>query len=125
MRDFQQPGMDHVVHGGSGPLVTGRTAITLVNGPNGTVDIGGAGYIGLVGPTGAFTISGFTGGYDGRRLVMTLEVAFGLTLVNDAVAAVADRILTGLGVDFDLTGVIGATLELIYDIALLRWCLFR
>jgi hypothetical protein len=117
-----------------GPIPT-RFPVTLANGQNDDVDIGlsvdpgvsdefGA-FIGITGPTDVFSISGFTAGADGRRVVVCSEVPFAMTLNNLTSSADANQIITGNGADVAEDPFAGATLELIYNAALAKWCLLR
>lgn len=109
----------------TGNLQTQRTAVTLVNGVNNDIGIGSAGYVCFTGPTAAFSVSGFTPVFDGRRLMITSEVAFAMTITNDAGSIAANRIYTGLGADQTGAATVGNTKEFIYNATLSRWCLSR
>lgn len=69
--------------------------VTLANGANQDVDIGpSAVFITTSGPTGAYSIGGFAGGYVGRIIVMTFNNQ-ALTINNaDAGSLAANRIAT-------------------------------
>ena len=91
--------------------------VTCADGANDDVDIGDASFVKVAGPTAAFSISGFTGGYDGRVLVVYNSAAYDLTLTNDANSAAANRIYT-LGAS--ATTGIGAY-TFVYDAVSQRW----
>ena len=101
------------------------STVTLVNGANQNVNIGAAGLIRVTGPTAAFSIGGFTGGADGRRLrVINDGIAFAMTINNaDAGSSAVNRISTfGQGnVAVGTTG--GGTADFVYDAAITNWTL--
>lgn len=102
--------------------VTPRSNVAVVNGANADVNIGANTFIKLTGPTGVFSISGFTGGLDGRKLVAYNSVAFAWTITNNATSTAANRILTLTGADVTLrAGQSSATF--IYDSAQSLWIL--
>lgn len=73
-----------------------ETDVTLVNGLNS--NIAGALFIRVTGPTGAFSVGGFSGGADGRTLRLFNDVAQTMTIVNeDASSTEANRITTLTG----------------------------
>jgi hypothetical protein len=87
--------------------ITAKAPITatLVNGSN--PDITAPGYsdfLVVTGPTGAFSISGFTNGFNGRRFTLYNSTAQNMTITNDATSSVGNRILTLTGADVVLTG---------------------
>jgi len=74
----------------------------------------------ITGPTEEFTISGITGGTDGREILLYNSVAFKMTINNDSAnSSAANRILTLSGGDFQTTTV--GSVTLIYDGAASRW----
>lgn len=102
--------------------ITPRANVAVVNGANADVNIGGSTFVKLTGPTGVFSISGFTGGADGRKLVVYNSVAFAWTITNNATSTSANRILTLTGADVTLrAGQSSATF--IYDSAQSLWIL--
>lgn len=102
--------------------ITPRSNIAVANGANADVAIGTNTFIKLTGPTGVFSISGFTGGADGRKLVVYNSVAFAWTITNNATSTAANRILTLTGADVTLrAGQSSATF--VYDSAQSLWIL--
>lgn len=95
--------------------------LTLVNGANNNIVLPTQNYLRVAGPTGAFSISGFTLGAQGRVLDIYVTVAQTLTITNDAISTAENRILTLTGADVSLTGPCFVTL--IYDANALRWIL--
>lgn len=68
--------------------------ITLVNGNNNDVTVNGT-WQGVVGPTGAFTVTGIAGGTDGKIVVLLNTVNQTMTVsFNDALSLAANRILS-------------------------------
>lgn len=80
-------------------FIAPRNNVAVVNGANADVAIGSSTFIKLTGPTGVFSISGFTGGADGRVLTVYNSVAFAWTITNNATSTAANRILTLTGGD--------------------------
>ena len=96
------------------------TGISLSNGQNDDVNIGTAPVVRVTGPTAAYSITGITGGVDGRRLYILGTVAFNMTLTNEDVASTAaNRIITGTGGGVTIVGV--GVIHLIYDGVDSRW----
>jgi hypothetical protein len=107
---------------GQGTFAPPSSGIVLVNGANANVVIGSTARMRITGPTGAFSISGITGGADGKRIYLFNTVAFAMTLTNDATSTAENRILTLTGADVVLrAGTSFATLS--YDGTLQRWIL--
>lgn len=79
-------------------LILTQATLTLVNGLNSDLNIGSLSYEAISGPTGAFSVGGFTGGADGRVLFVWNSTTQAMTLVNeDASSAAANRIQTLTG----------------------------
>lgn len=105
-----------------GGFATRAIALSLSNGANNNVGITDGAYARIAGPTGAFSISGFSGGVDGRRLTVYNSVAQDMTITNEGGSSTAiNRILTLTGADVTLTGVSSATF--VYDSTDTRWIL--
>jgi hypothetical protein len=97
-----------------------KADLTLVNGANANVALPNvARFLRISGPSGAFSISGFTGGYEAKRLVLYNTTAQTLTLTNDATSTAANRILTMTGGDLTLAG--PGIVHFIYSVDALRW----
>lgn len=96
-------------------------AITLPNGPSDNVDPGRYSFIKINGPTLAFSISGFTGGVDGKILTVLNLTGTNMTIVNQTTSgsAAANRINTLTGGDIVTTGNGSVTLQ--YSGADNRW----
>lgn len=106
----------------SGSIQTKKTDVAVANGANANVDIGAAGFVKLTGPTGVFSISGFTGGADGRHLTVYNSVAFAWTITNNATSTAANRILTLTGADVTL-GARASAATFVYDSTQSLWIL--
>lgn len=103
-------------------LQVARTDLSLANGANNDVAIGTAGLVKIVGPTGAFSISGFSGGADGRILRVFNSVAQQMTITNEAGSSGPNRIRTLTGADVVLrSGTSFATF--VYESTTARWLL--
>jgi hypothetical protein len=97
-----------------------KADLTLANGANADVTLPNvARFLRVTGPSGAFSISGFTGGYEAKRLVLYNTTAQTLTLTNDATSTAANRILTMIGGDLTLAG--PGIVHFIYSVDALRW----
>lgn len=96
--------------------------VTAANGANNDVALqSNVTTLRLTGPTGAFSLSGLTGGVSGRRLDIISAVAQTLTITNDATSTAANRILTNTGADVVCTATENATVSLLYDGTVSRW----
>jgi hypothetical protein len=106
-----------------GAVATRRRDVTLVNGNNNNIAIGGSGFIRTSGPSGAFQITGFTGGIDGRILEGyiiggTLTVAHLNSGGGASAAGSQTATLTGAGI----TCTAGlAWVRFVYDAASSAW----
>ena len=87
-----------------------------VNGANNNVSLASASFIRIGGPTGAFSITGMSGGLDGRVLVLFNSTTYNMTIVNDngSSSLAENRILTGTGADIVTVG--RGAVTLIYSI---------
>lgn len=77
----------------------------------------------ITGPGGAFSISGFTGGYDGRILTVYNTTSNAMTITNDASSTAANRILSLSGADIVTTGAGGNSATFVYSSTDSRWIL--
>lgn len=108
----------------TGGLTTRVNSVTLVNGANNNVAPGSAGFLRIMGPTGAFNITGFSGGVDGRKMTLFNGVAQQLTIRNqNAGSTGANQIYTNTGADIALTTTINGCCEFIYSATDSLWIL--
>jgi len=105
-----------------GTVSLGEETVSLVNGANNNVYPGYATYIRIVGPTAAFSTTGFAQGDKGRLMIVRNTVAFDWTISNASGSSdAANRIITSTGADVTLTGVsVGV---FIYDSTDSNWVL--
>lgn len=96
-------------------------ALTCANGDNNDVTTTSGRNYRIAGPTDVFTINGFTGGANGREIVIYNSVAQNLTLTNNGGATAANGILTMTGGDVTSTGV--CSFILTYNATDSRWIL--
>ncbi len=80
-------------------LVMPRENVLLVNGANNNVAAGTGSYARIYGPTGAFSISGFPGGVDGRILHVLNSVSQIMTIKNLTGSSAGNQIITLTGAD--------------------------
>lgn len=118
-----------------GNLALHNAGVSLTNGlnsniapPTFTTGIAGqstrASYIRISGPTGAFSVGGFTGGVDGYVICLFNAVAQTMTIVNeDASSTAANRITTLTGGNVVLRTTATSFATLIYDSTTSRWIL--
>jgi hypothetical protein len=101
------------------------TTSTLSNGLNSNVSLTAkSSYLRVTGPTAAFSVGGFDGGYDGRVLFVRNVTAQNMTVKNvDASSTAANRIYTMQGTDIVLGSNQGSNAELIYESAIPGWIL--
>ncbi len=105
----------------NGTTALRQGALTLANGANSNITLPTNSWVRITGPTGAFSVSGFAGAFDGRVLILFNSTTQDFTITNDATSTAANRILTLTGADVTLTGTSLATF--IYSTADLRWIL--
>lgn len=81
----------------TGKMSLTESAISLSNGLNSNVSLTGkTTHLRVTGPTGAFSLGGFTGGTDGQYIVFHNTTAQPMTIVNeDLSSTAANRIYTG------------------------------
>lgn len=89
--------------------VNAQTEIIFTNGSNDDVDIPAIDlvFVNIVGPTGAFTVTGIEGGYDGQKVMLYNSTVENMTIAdNSSASAAGNRILTGsaAGGDYLLAG---------------------
>lgn len=79
--------------------------LTLANGLNSDITLGNRSFVRITGPTGAFSIGGFTGGSDGQLLIVYNTTTQNMTIVNgDAGSTAANRFVTMSGGDVTGSG---------------------
>lgn len=111
----------NATHDVNGTAALRQGALTLANGANSNIVLPTNSWVRITGPSGAFSVSGFAGPFDGRLLVLFNSTTQDMTITNDATSTAANRILTLTGADVTLTGVSCATFR--YSTADLRWIL--
>lgn len=101
-----------------------RADVTLANGLNSNITVGDRSFIRILGPTGAFSIGGFTGGVDGQLLYVFNSVQQTMTIVNsDASSSAANRILTLTGANVVLRATNRSFATFVYVSASALWML--
>jgi hypothetical protein len=104
----------------NGDLALRSNTITLVNGANNNVAIGGYSDIRIAGPTAAFNITGLAAGVNGKvvTLLNTTTSSFTVSNLNGSSTA-ANQIVTGTGADLAVAG--SDSVSLIYDSTSSHW----
>jgi len=98
------------------------TALTLVNGANNNIAATANSFYRIVSPTAAFSITGLTGGQNGKVLVIYNTTAFAMTISNEnAGSAITNRIRTMTGADIVTPITNGATVTLMYNSTQALW----
>lgn len=103
----------------AGALSTRAATLTLGNGNNNNVAISDSSFLLISGPTGAFTLTGMTGGYDGRIVTLINTTGQNMTITNDATSTAANRFLTSTGLSLVTVGT--GSFVAIYDATASRW----
>jgi hypothetical protein len=99
-----------------------KADFTLANGANSDLELPSvARFLRITGPSGAFSVSGFQGGYEAKRLILFNPTAQTMTVTNDATSVAANRILTLTGTDVVLAG--PGMVQFIYSVSDARWLL--
>ena len=97
------------------------TALALANGNNNDVAPGTTSFVRITGPTATYTITGFSGGADGRILTLYNTTSYPIVIANDAsVSTAANRIYTLTGSNFQTGGGPGV-ITLQYNANVSRW----
>lgn len=96
--------------------------LTLSNGANSDILMPNvARFIRITGPSSSFSITGFQGGYEVKRITLYNTTAQSMTITNDATSTAANRILTLTGANVTLPGT--SIAHFIYSVSDLRWVL--
>ena len=104
----------------AGGIALRAGAFTAVNGSNNNINIGGASFIRITGPTAAFSITGITGGVNGKVVILYNATTYNMTIANENTNSTAtNRITTLTGSGVVTTGV--GAITLIYDSTASRW----
>jgi hypothetical protein len=106
-----------------GNLATQRVDITLANTGNDNIDLGGASFIKVTGPSAGFTVTGFKGGSDGRILRLYNATFKTMTIANSKTSDLANQILTLTGNDLPLRAGAQSCATFIYDSGQSKWIL--
>jgi hypothetical protein len=108
----------------SGDVATRKMDDTLSNGTNNNVSTVNTSNLRITGPTASFTLTGFTGGYDGKRIHIYNATSQTMFLANQNTSSTdTNRIVTLAGGDIGLVpvGTDGSAIDLIYDGSIKRW----
>lgn len=106
----------------TGGFVGTVQAMVLVNGANNNFALNaGTKTLRITGPSAAFSLSGITGGTDGRELNIVSTVSQTFTVTNDATSTAANRILTQTLADVVCNATEPASVTLVYDGTTSRW----
>lgn len=104
----------------AGDIALRGGAFTAVNGNNNNINIGGASFVRITGPTAAFTITGIAGGVNGKVVILYNAATYNMTIANENTNSTAtNRITTLTGSGVTTTGV--GAITLIYDSTASRW----
>ena len=105
-------------------LILSEATLTLGNGNNNDVSISDVIVLTISGPTAAFTITGMTGGTQGRLIIILNNTGQNMTLANSSgSSSAANQITTTTGANMTSTGNVAAAL--IYRNARWRVLLFQ
>ncbi len=105
----------------NGDLATRYSSYTASNGANNDISIGTSSFVRITGPTAAFSITGISGGVDGKWLTLFNATTQQITIANEnASSSAADRIWT-LNSTGDIVISGKAAVRMIYDAADSRW----
>jgi hypothetical protein len=107
----------------TGAFGTRPTNVTLSNGANHNINIGNSSYVRITGPTAAFSMSGLTPGFDGKRVRIVNTTGQDWTVTNlDASSSAGNRILTNTQSSITIRGPM-PVLEMIFDGGTNQWLL--
>ncbi|HLG25396.1 MAG TPA: hypothetical protein VI588_01200, partial [Candidatus Gracilibacteria bacterium] len=106
----------------NGDLALRQTGVSLGNGNNSNVNVGSFSFIRITGPTAAFSVTGITGGQNGRVIILYNSTGNIMTISNQAGSSTAaNRIITNTGAAVATVGT--GTVILVYDSTVSRWIL--
>lgn len=103
----------------AGALSIQASTLTLGNGNNNNVAIPDSSFLLISGPTAAFTLTGMTGGYNGRIVTLINTTTQNMSITNDATSTAANRFLTNTGGTLTTAGT--GSFVAIYDATASRW----
>ncbi len=107
----------------NGGFATRYALLSLSNGTNNDVALGSGTFFICPYPTANFTLTGLSGGVDGRRVRIANTSGHALTIANlSTLSASANRIVTGAGADVTSVGTM-SMYEFIYDGSQNHWVL--
>lgn len=96
------------------------TAATMANGANTNFALNANDSIlYITGPTGSFSLTGLTGGYDGRSILLMNGTAQTMTLTNDATSTAANRLYCYGHADSSIAAY--ESVQFVYSLTLTRW----
>lgn len=103
----------------TGSTVQPFVSLTCANGANNNLTLPDGTNFYITGPSSTFSISGLTGGVDGRMIRIYNSVAFAMTISNDATSTAANRFLTLTGAD--ITTTTQGVFTFVYSSTASRW----
>lgn len=93
-------GMNRVVNATAALITTIGQGVTLANGDNNNISLALIGEVYTAGPTGAYAITGISGGYHGREVTIVNYVAQTMTIAhNSGSSSAGNKILVGGSAD--------------------------
>ncbi|MCX6199220.1 MAG: hypothetical protein NTY88_08355 [Bacteroidetes bacterium] len=104
----------------NGDLALRQKTLALVTGANSDItSVDTMSFYRITGPAGAFSVTGITGGVNGRILILYNTTAQNMTVTNQATSAAANQINTMSGGNLVSTG--ECSLTMIYDSGSSKW----
>jgi hypothetical protein len=106
-----------------GAYATKQKTLTLSNGRNDNIAIGDASFVRIVGPTGAFSVSGIANGTNGKRVRLANMTGQDWTVMDSSsYSTLGNRIETNTNSDIIISGPV-PILDMIYDSVSNQWLL--
>ena len=106
----------------NGDLATRMGTITVTNGNQNNINIGGSTFVKITSATGNFNVTGLAGGVDGKMVILYNSTNSNMTFNNNnANSSAGNRILTNTGGNVATSGTGSAIL--VYDSAAAAWIL--
>jgi len=103
-------------------IVSPHGNLALANGANTNVTLtADTTVFRLTGPSGAFSINGFTGGTSGRIIILLSTVSQTLTVTNLATSTAANQIDTMTGADIVCTATEKTAITMVYEATAQKW----
>jgi len=105
----------------NGDFTNNYTNYTASNGANNNISIGSYTFVRVTGPTAAFSITGITGGVDGKYITLFNSTTQTITISNESASSTAANRIWTLNSTGDIVIAGKTVIKMIYSVADSRW----